>query len=112
MKKRWKYMVIGAIVLVLGELLLEGIPYTNPPEWFRPIWLVLAIFVDVITIPAHLVVDYLTMFLGLPLLVKPTFAEMGPLGVFLLLGADALEGALLGWLVWIVRKHRRKHDRS
>ncbi len=103
-KRLLSYIVVGALCLVFFELVLEGIQFTNPPDWFRPIWIVLSVIFQLVAFPAHLTFDYLTMLLDLPLLVKPTFVEMGSLRVSLLLGADAIEGALLGWLLFIAKK--------
>lgn len=108
MNKRLIYIAVGALSLVAFELVFEGIQYTNPPEWFRPIWMGGWILFQFLALPAHFVLQMVSDALSLPLLVKPTFAEMGTLRVSLLLVMDALEGALLGWLFFFVKSRMRK----
>jgi len=112
MNKRFAYIVIGALSLIAFELVLEGIQYTNPPDWFYPVWMILGVLFEIIALPAHiltsLVVSMLPANLQPPMLPKPTLAELGSLYIVILLIFDAIEGAFLGWLFFFVKKRMKK----
>lgn len=111
MSKRLICIVLGSVCLVALELVLEGIQYTNPPDWFYPIWIALFIL-QIIALPAHILTSFIVSLLPSslqpPLLPKPTLAELGSLYTAILLVCNAVEGALLGWFLYLAKQRVRK----
>lgn len=114
-KRLAAYIAVGTIVVVTFELILEGIQYTNPPDWFYPIWMIIVILFQFIALPAHIltssIVSLLPTSLQPPILPKPTLAELGSLYTTILLFCDAIEGALLGWLFFFVKNRMGENNR-
>lgn len=108
--KRLAYLLTGAVVFVLVELGLEAIQFMNPPQWFYPIWIFFSPVFGIVALPAHLIASFISSLLPLslqpPPLPKPTLIELGSLYIGILLLADAVEGALIAWLICWKKKIR------